>query len=70
MLALTAPTVAVNDAELRPVPTATLDGTVTDALLEERLTVTALAAAAARFTVQLAVPGATTGEGAQATLET
>ncbi len=67
---LTAPTIAVNDAELCPAPTATLAATVTEALFEERFTVTALGAADARVTVQLAVPGAFTGEGAQATLAT
>lgn len=62
---MTEATVAVKVALLSPAPTLTLDGTVMLALLLDRLTLAALAAAAVKVTVQVEVPGAFTVAGEQ-----
>ena len=54
---VTAATVAVNAALLCPAPTVTLGGTVTLVLLLASTTLTALAGAALKVTVQAYVPG-------------
>jgi len=57
--------VAVKVALLRPAPILTLAGTVTAALLLDRVTLAALTAAAVNVTVQVEVPGAFTVPGEQ-----
>ncbi|MDP9112094.1 MAG: hypothetical protein M3O20_00270 [Acidobacteriota bacterium] len=56
---------AANTALLSPVPMVTLAGTVMLALLLDSVTLSALAAAAVRVTVQVELPGAFTVPGAQ-----
>jgi hypothetical protein len=65
---VTAATVAVNAALLRPAPISTLPGMVTLALLLSSATLAALLAAAVRVAVQVEVPGPVTVAGEQVRL--
>ena len=65
---VTAATVAVNVALLRPDAILTLAGTVTLVLLLDSVTLVELAAAAVKVAVQVEVPGAFTFAGEQVKL--